>query len=178
MEKYNYGISIPQNAQNFRNLHTLQWYRTLAYNLIFSLIPVSTALFITDNEEHLTNITTELMIADWKWDGRGTKQGYRKQRATWAIYAIFNNPHHFKNVDDIGLNDPRQTTMLSNLDNQDQVTHLLQASLLTPKQKNRLCQYYFDGKTLEEIGQAENVSKQAINQSINKSLGKLRKAVT
>lgn len=32
------------------------------------------------------NFVSEAMIADWKFDGRGTKEGYRSQRMMWELY--------------------------------------------------------------------------------------------
>lgn len=37
------------------------------------------------------DFVTEVMIADWKFDGRGTLHGYRYQRVLWKLLTMIRN---------------------------------------------------------------------------------------
>jgi DNA-directed RNA polymerase sigma subunit (sigma70/sigma32) len=45
---------------------------------------------------------------------------------------------------------------------------------LTQKEKDRVGHYYLDGMTLEQIGELENISKEAVRKSIENGIKKLR----
>jgi RNA polymerase sigma factor (sigma-70 family) len=51
---------------------------------------------------------------------------------------------------------------------------LINAAPLTDKQKKQVMLYYYDNKTLSEIGKIYNVTREAVRQNINKSINILK----
>ncbi len=52
---------------------------------------------IINDEDLFGELLGEIMKADWMWDGRGTIEGYRKQRFLWALGTFKEKFHHPKN---------------------------------------------------------------------------------
>lgn len=57
------------------------------------------------------------------------------------------------------------------------ITQLLDSNILSEKHKTYLKMYYFEGQTLEKIGNHFNISREAVRQGINKSLRILRETI-
>jgi RNA polymerase sigma factor (sigma-70 family) len=54
---------------------------------------------------------------------------------------------------------------------------LFSSSIISDKQKEQIKQYYFDDKTLSEIGKNFGVTREAVRQNIQKGLSKIREYV-
>jgi RNA polymerase sigma factor (sigma-70 family) len=60
-------------------------------------------------------------------------------------------------------------------ENEDLRNHLLECiDLLKPKYKQVLIQYYFEKRTMDEIGRLNNYSKETASQNIKKAMSRLR----
>jgi len=62
----------------------------------------------------------------------------------------------------------------------DQRLHLIRlldayGSLLTPRQRRTMQLYYLDDLSLGEIGQRQGVTRQAVRDSLHRSIGELRR---
>jgi RNA polymerase sigma factor (sigma-70 family) len=137
------------------------------------------------------------MVADWKWDSerKGKKTGlskslysYRNQCAIWAIKTYATQKyrkqkkdqssiqHSIENSTYTDLSDPSE--LLAHKEESDNlardIKELINAAPLTDKQKQQVILYYYDNKTLSEIGKIYNVSREAVRQNINKSINILR----
>ena len=54
------------------------------------------------------------------------------------------------------------------------VSTLLESNILSDKQRDQIYSYYFDNKTLLQIGKEYGVTREAIRQNIQKGLNKIR----
>jgi len=158
---------------------------------------------LLSNEDAISDIAAALMNADWKWDkdrvgynGQSkTRYSYRNQCGIWAIKSYISNKYKKKNqklsIDNISnedmktfaasivdksMSDPydivsseEETTNLQNT-----VKALLDSDMLSDKQRNQIKKYYFENKTLVQIGDEYGVTREAIRQNIQKGLNKIR----
>lgn len=183
---------------------TLDTYTLLAKKVISkfsSSFYVGLRQELLNNEEAISEIAEALMIADWKWDANRkghngqskTRYSYRNQCGLWAIKTYISKKYKKKykqvSIDHAADEDksyvqniPAQNSDPSELVSQEEETELLkrniqdilQSNLLSDKQKDQIYQYYFEGKTLLEIGKIYGVTREAIRQSIQKGLESIR----
>ena len=150
-----------------------------------------------NSDETVSEVANAIMYADWNWDKnrKGKKTGlsktiysYRNQCAIWAIKTYITSKYK-KNQKIQKCNDYFQQNLqirydqdpadvyenkeyLENL--QQDVKDLLETSPLTDKQKQQIKMYYYDEKTLSEIGDIFGVTREAVRQNIHKGLEILR----
>ena len=160
---------------------------------------------LLNNEDAISDIASSLMTADWKWDknrtgfnGKSkTRYSYRNQCGLWAIKTYVSNKYKKKrklsidnissddmktyasNIPDDSVCDPAELAILkeekANLKNA--IGSLLNSQLLSEKQRNQIYKYYFEKKTLLQIGKEYGVTREAIRQNIQKGLNKIREYV-
>lgn len=161
---------------------------------------------LLSSEDAISDIATALMNADWKWDkdrvgynGQSkTRYSYRNQCGIWAIKSYISNKYKTKNrkfsIDNISNDDmktfaahipdrsacdPAEIVSLEeekrNLSNT--IESLLSSDLLSDKQRNQIKKYYFENKTLVQIGKEYGVTREAIRQNIQKGLNKIKEYV-
>jgi RNA polymerase sigma factor (sigma-70 family) len=156
---------------------------------------------LLNNEEAISEIAEALMIADWRWDAdrKGhngqskTRYSYRNQCGLWAMktyvskkykkknrqisidHAAGEDKSYLHNVPDYN-SDPSE--IVSEKEEKDllqkNIYDLLNSDILTSKQKDQIHQYYFEDKTLLEIGKQYGVTREAIRQNIQKGLTSIR----
>lgn len=154
-----------------------------------------------NNEEAVSDVATAIMYADWRFDPeRSGKTGlkktiysYRNQCAIWAIKTYITTKYkkpknislHFSgdaeselhnSIPDQNAEQPidmmieaEEKRLLS-----EDISSLLDHPVLTDKQKDQLRLYYFEDKTLTQIGDVYGVSREAIRQNIKRSLDIIR----
>jgi RNA polymerase sigma factor (sigma-70 family) len=161
---------------------------------------------LLSNEDAIADIASAIMIGDWRWDkdrtgfeGKSkTKYSYRNQCGIWAIktylsnkYKKQNNHYSLDNLNkdlDISFTDniedkPEYDPSLMAEKNEyqemlkDNIENILSCGLISEKQKEQIKQYYFEDKTLSEIGVNFGVTREAIRQNIQKGLSKIREYV-
>lgn len=149
------------------------------------------------NDETVYEIAEAIMIADWNWDKdrKGLKSGkgknlysYRNQCAIWAIktyvtqkykksqkhkkqinYAIENSEYidHSNPAKEIENNETQENLVKD-------IQTLLDIAPLSSRQREQIKLYYYDNKTLSEIGKQYSVTREAVRQNINKGLNIIR----
>lgn len=153
------------------------------------------------NEEAVSDVATAIMYADWRFDPeRSGKTGlkktlysYRNQCAIWAIKTYITTKYkkpknislHFSGDTESELHNSipdhsvKQTLDLM-VEMEDKrllseaINSLLDHPILTEKQKDQLKLYYFEDKTLTQIGKMYGVSREAVRQNIKRSLDIIR----
>ena len=151
-----------------------------------------------NSEEAISDVATAIMYADWRFDptrtGKSGQQktlySYRNQCAIWAIQTYVTNKYkkrknlsidstikdddvsHGDSIPDYRQQNPvdilieaEEKEILSNT-----IDTLLNSSLLSDKQKKQIYMYYFENKTLSQIGKEFNVSREAIRQNIKRGI--------
>jgi RNA polymerase sigma factor (sigma-70 family) len=183
-----------------KNFEALSFYINLAKKTISKFAPKfynGLSAEMLKSEEAISDIATALMYADWRYDeNRKGKTGlqktlysYRNQCAIWAIKTYVTNKYRQHKVSslDFELEDDKflDATIKDNkarspldiaidseyTDNLSKcITNLLDNNLLSDKQKKQIQMYYFEDKTLSEIGKEFGVSREAVRQNIKRGL--------
>ena len=183
-----------------KNFEPLSFYINLAKKTISKFAPKfynGLSVEMLKSEEAISDIATALMYADWRYDeNRKGKTGlqktlysYRNQCAIWAIKTYVTNKYRQHKVSslDFELEDDTflDSTIKDNkarspldivIDNEYTdnlskcITNLLDNNLLSDKQKKQIQMYYFEDKTLSEIGKEFGVSREAVRQNIKRGL--------
>lgn len=153
------------------------------------------------NDETVAEVAGAIMMADWNWDkdrkGKSTGMGktlysYRNQCAIWAIKTYITSKFK-KNQKQNKYNEycasgnflEKVETNPSDIIAEEEAKELLIQDIkdlidnapITDKQRNQLKMYYYENKTLSEIGKEFNVTREAIRQNIQKALSSIRKSV-
>lgn len=85
---------VPTGPKAHQHMHDdIEFYMDITKKLVVTICPRysnSLAYSILNNDDAMSNIATQIMFADWRWNGTGNIEGYRKQCAIWAIYAFIN----------------------------------------------------------------------------------------
>ena len=161
---------------------------------------------LLNTEDVISYVANAIMMADWRWDNEyQSKEGrkkdlysYRNQCAIWAIKTLVSKNKKKKKVysldETIGSSDDRNnfdfledgkyidpcTALCDQEINSalcEDIKVLLNNDLLSEKQRQYIELYYFKGLTLEKIGNQFGVTREAVRQSLNKALVKLREIV-
>lgn len=126
-----------------------------------------------------------------------TRYSYRNQCGLWAIKTYITNKYKKKNknlsldhkvsgtdddtnfsdtISDNGSQDP--SNIVSEKEEKENISRyindILTSEILSDKQKDQIHEYYFNDKTLLEIGKKYGVTREAIRQNIQKGLNKIR----
>lgn len=192
--------TITQGKQMEKQFEPLSFYINLAKKTISKFAPkfyngLSTEML--KNEEAISDIATALMYADWRFDeNRKGKTGlqktlysYRNQCAIWAIKTYITNKYKATKVSSLDfeldnekfldsiIEDKKNASPIEILIDKEynqnlsfSIDLLLNNNLLSDKQKKQIHMYYFEDKTLSEIGQEFGVSREAIRQNIKRGL--------
>ncbi len=169
-----------------------------------SKIYPSLAVEMLKNEDAISDVATAIMYADWKWDkdrkgynGQSkTQYSYRNQCAIWAIKTYISQKQKRGRVKTSSSLDKDESSYMSNIptiNNSDpalmieekenslnlasSINDLLISDLLNDKQREQIKSYYYEDKTLSEIGKQYGVTREAIRQNIQKGLNKIREYV-
>lgn len=158
------------------------------------------------NEDAIADIATAIMYADWKWDSSRvgfngktkSKYSYRNQCGLWAIKTYLSNKYkkknqHFslenmdqeydtnfiENVIDHRSADPGD--IVAEKEGSESITSLvkdlLHSPIISDKQRDQIYQYYFQNKTLSQIGEEYGVTREAIRQNIQKGINRIKEYV-
>lgn len=187
--------------KTYESLHT---YIALAKKTISKFAPKfynGLSAEMLKNEEAISDVATALMYADWRYDANRTgKTGlkktlysYRNQCAIWAIKTYVTNKYKqqktksldYENDDSSALestisdNSMSPVAILIDKEYHNQLKEnifvLLNHGLITKKQKEQIEMYYFEDKTLSEIGKVFGVSREAVRQNIKRGLETIKK---
>lgn len=159
---------------------TIEEYKKIAYKIINGLIKQNNTLKnLYKNQDLLNEIIHAIMMADWKFNGNGNKFGYRKQCVIWAIGSYFKSQKSFNNKmyhlsqckGKIAVPDDR---LYPNQNHNEDFNEILQKSGLSKIQKEYMYLRYYHDWTYQKIGDKFGVSKQEIQQSIQRAIDKLR----
>lgn len=179
---------------------TLEEYRTLTIRLVKKFTGGSIRNKILKSEDAISNISHEIMMADWRWDEThlGTESGkafartsYRLECAKYAIYGFikrsskprntyFTDLQHedsfeetIPNIRDIGpLEAMCEVEEAKNI--KELASSYLKSSLLSDKEEACLRLYYYNNKTYKEIGETLGVCRERVRQIVDGALTKLR----
>ena len=166
-----------------KNFLTLKEYESCVRSVVMKYYRHLFKILIM-NEEMFCNLVFAAMMADWRFDGRGSISGYRIQCVKWAIKKSMIRLYQCQRFTYLSTEvegnekSKRKTTLFDLIVDQgknpvQKLDEILSSKLLTQKERERLTLHYAYSMTLEEIGKIDNVSKQAVEKCIRKALSKL-----
>lgn len=149
------------------------------------------------NDDAISNIAHAIMMADWKFDGRGSRLGYRKKMGEYAIrnYAtrsgkafrrqvfsldnfinrVLESESFAQNIPDCGEAPGEGIEREEELEAlRARIDDLLDSGFISDQQASYLRMYYLEGKSLSEIGHTRGVSKQGVSELIRKACLRLK----
>lgn len=163
----------------------LDTYYRWAAQCVCRFAPRTKAQHMLHDSDILAEIVSYLIKADLKWNGKGSKTGYRKAQGKFAVkrivYRRAKKEHKFVSLDTCGLDTSRYSFVtdkstkdpnegMEQKENMGAVVKLM-GDCLTVNQRRVVEDYYLNDKTFEEIGP----SRQAAQQCLWKAMKKLRR---
>ena len=191
-----------------KKFDSLDTYIQLAKKTISKFAPKfynGLAAEMLSNEDAISDIATAIMSADWKFDAnrvgptglKKTQYSYRNQCVIWAMKTSVTHKYKQKthsSLDfDIGDKDSLSKTIADDKssnpldvimereekDNlKKNLQDILESDILNDKQRNQIKMYYYENKTLSQIGKVFGVSREAVRQNIKRGLQNIRKLET
>jgi len=180
------GLGNPKLPYDNRNevTGTMQEYRNIACKTIVKYGGGYAQQMLSD-EDAITNIATQIMFGDWKWNpAKSSKQTYRINRARWAIrhyvsqqakdkksvkiYSIFHTP-----TKEIVVVDKKDN--VKDIDDQDMIESILSSKLLSSRERDFIYRNYIAQESVKDIALGSNVSRQRVDQIIKDGLTKLKR---
>jgi len=156
------------------------------------------------SEDAISDVASAIMQGDWKWDAnrtgktgqKKTRYSYRNQCAIWAIqtYATkkykapkkssldFAKDEDSSNIKDtIPSKEKDPCAIAIEKESEDilnnDIYNILNSNLVTENQREFIKLYYFEGYTLEKVGQRFNITREAVRQNIHKALKNIKNLV-
>tara|TARA_R110000824_G_scaffold104833_1_gene248528 strand:- start:3434 stop:3958 length:525 start_codon:yes stop_codon:yes gene_type:complete len=166
-------------------MDSLAEYDITAKKILMTVAP-SVALIIINDPDRFGYVVGEVMKADWKWNGNGTKYGYRKQRVIWAVKKILSSIK--KNQKTLSLHQlvkDSSNTILDIVDNRhkslvdeyDYVGFIRKkvenSSVLSIREKECIISYCFDDASLRDTGTKLGIHRESVRQNVRRGLRKL-----
>lgn len=148
------------------------------------------------NDDAIANIAHAIMMADWQFDGRGNKFGFRKERAKYAIHLYISRRSResrkkIYQLDNL-LNDNKltfaDTLEDKNMKSPSDIVENNESRIKIVKDLERLGDkgivsklgvsylkmHYLDGKSMVEIANSRGVSRQSVSDLILKSVNTVK----
>ncbi len=148
------------------------------------------------DEDAISEVAHFMMVADDRFDGRGSRDGFRMSYAKYgvlhAISKYKRNKKKHRNVQSLDVSigkknnsgrdvflhecieDKSARKSREEQDINSNLETIINGSNLTSKQKISIIRYYIYGDTYKEIGDRNGTSYEAVRQSINAGLKKLK----
>lgn len=188
-----------------KQYESLSTYLMLSKKIINKFAPKFIVKQMLNDEDAISDVATALMNADKNFDpNRGsspdrqkTKYSYRNQCGLWAIKTYVTRNYKSKKINSLDFiltddHDPLYSTIKDSknknpidilIDNEyeknqyEDIHYLINSDILTDKQRNQIKMYFFENKSLSEIGKEYGVTREAIRQSIKRAIGYIRTLV-
>ena len=186
-------LNFPQERKEFC---TLEEYTDIAKKTISRYCPKNREEILR-NDDAVANIAHAIMLADWQFNGRGSKFGFRKSRARFAIKSYLSRrARNLKNVefsiDSIMNNETQDTfaativddreTAQENLSREENNKYLLKKledfrnrGVLSNRAYNYIQDFYLNDMKVEDMAAKYDVTKQSIYHQMNSSMKTLRR---
>jgi RNA polymerase sigma factor (sigma-70 family) len=183
----------------YENLST---YLMLSKKIINKFAPRFIVKQMMSDEDAISDVATAIMNADKNFDPergssperRKTKYSYRNQCGLWAIKTYITKNYKNKKINSLDFSfDEDNNSLYSTIpdtknknpidilieNESEKNTHndlynLINSNILTEKQKEHIKMYYFEKKSLSEIGKIYGVTREAIRQNIKRAINSIK----
>jgi len=188
-----------------KQYESLSTYLMLSKKIINKFAPKFIQKQMLNDEDAISDVATAIMNADKNFDpNRGpspdrqkTKYSYRNQCGLWAVKTYVTKHYKSKKMNSLDFTfDQDQNSLYSTItdtknknpidiliENESEkntyndINYLINSNILTDKQKDQIKMYYFENKSLSEIGKHYGVTREAIRQSIKRALNSIKTLV-
>jgi RNA polymerase sigma factor (sigma-70 family) len=188
-----------------KKYESLSTYLMLSKKIINKFAPRFIVKEMLNDEDAISDIATALMNADKNFDPnregstnqKKTKYSYRNQCGLWAIKTYITRKYNSKKINSLDyIIDDNNTNLYSTIPdrkNKDpleeiiqneetdnlisDINFILESDLLNEKQKDQIRMYYFENKSLAEIGSVYGVTREAIRQNIKRAITHIKDLV-
>jgi RNA polymerase sigma factor (sigma-70 family) len=181
---------------------SLATYLMLSKKIINKFAPKFILNQMLNDEDAISDVATAIMNADKNFDPdrgtspdrRKTKYSYRNQCGLWAIKTYITKNYKNKKLSSLDFSSDKDNSAFYStipdhknknpidilIENESEnnryndIQYLINSDLLTDKQKEQIKMYYFENKSLAEIGKIYGVTREAIRQSIKRALNTIK----
>lgn len=165
-------------------------YEIIAKRVLYNFCNNAVAEHIYTDPIKFGTVVGAVMTADWKWNGTGSKYGYRKQRVQWAVYRILQESNStnkiFKMIpfsqfehDDFYVESPKSfTSQIEQNDYMDYIEGKINTSnILSDNEKQVLIGKIIKNKTIKEMSEEFGTLKESIRQTLQRGIEKIGKSL-
>lgn len=184
---------------------SLSTYIMLAKKIINRFAPKFITKQMLNDEDAISDVAVALMNADknfdpnrqTKHDTKKTLYSYRNQCGIWAIKTYVTKNFKNKKLSSLDFNSDSDSNSISSTiaDNKDRnpldiliqieednnrfndISYILKSSLLSDKQRDQIHMYYFEDKSLADIGRVYGITREAVRQNIKRAIDSIRSLV-
>lgn len=193
---YNLGVNYTKQftGDKFENI---EFYNKFARAIVKRYVPKNVRLNFFNNDEIMSYIAYQIMVADEKWDGTGTKDGYRFRRGKWAvshIIRVHNNkvPKEGKNVSIYSSKKGeakkeiadfiQDSSGIDNHENNELLSKIIEFittdnDICNPQQRTYMRQKFLEGMRNADIAREHKISRERVGQVIKTSIERIRQAL-
>jgi RNA polymerase sigma factor (sigma-70 family) len=183
---------LPKNYDN-KDFKSVNEYIKLAKRSIIKFAPRyvnSTLVYkMLNSDDVVSNIATDIMIAQWKFNGKGSQEGYLRLCAIYSVQDYFRRYKYNEKNDHLSLNDDTESILfkkpkgvllnrycpekiLIEKEERESLINLIKI-VLTEIEAECIILYYFDYYNGAEIGRLKHVSREYIRQVLKSAKHKL-----
>lgn len=184
---------------------SLYTYITLAKKIINKFAPKFIVKQMLNDEDAISDVATAIMNADRNFDPeregstnqKKTLYSYRNQCGLWAIKTYITRQYKNRKVNSLDFiaNDTSNSLystipdhknkdpldiIIENENNNNLISDIkmiFNSNIINQKQKDQIYMYYFESKSLAEIGLHYGVTREAIRQNIKRALDSIKNLV-
>lgn len=187
-----------------KQYESLSTYLMLSKKIINKFAPKFIVKQMLSDEDAISDVATAIMNADKNFDPnrhgstnqKKTKYSYRNQCGLWAIKTYVTKKYKSKKLNSLDFTIDDDSSLYStiadtrNVDPADlaiqnetdsnltsDINFILDSDILNQKQKDQIRMYYFEDKSLAEIGSYYGVTREAIRQNIKRALVSIKNLV-
>lgn len=164
-------------------LLTIADYQEIARKILNASFP-RVCSDVMKHVDKFDEVVSAIMMADHKFDGRGDKYGYRKQRVIWTIKKLYGpQPKKTLSLNHTGSNDVEMLEGVAAkpdfdiVEFKDDISYLNErvtaSKTLTEKEKFCILEYLVHDKSLAEIADHFDIQKKSVLCNVRNGLTKL-----
>ena len=188
------------NTPTFQ-METLDEYLSIAKKMIASMAPsirYGLAEEMLSNEDAISNVAHDIMMADVQFNGRGNRFGFRKDRAKYSIRSYLgrrakSGKRRIFRLDNVVKSSDKDSTFIEFLtdnsqnpsdyiENRDYENFILKkidkmasGGILSSKGVVYIKMFYLNGMSVSSIAKKEGVTRQAVHDTMSRTMKIIRK---
>lgn len=161
-------------------------YQLIAKKIIYNAYTPKLADHIFTDPIKFGLVVEAVMMADWEWNGKGTKYGYRKQRAIWAIHKILKDMSNtdrkhkinlFSEIEQDEFCGKNQEDFMQEIEQRDYIDNITNkinnSTTLTGNEKRVMIGKIIEDKSIRELSEEFGIRGEAVRQTLKRAITKI-----